>query len=82
MYAISAAGVSYSVAKACSQGQLLSCGCDAVLNGKHLSRYLKDASRTTHLAGGDARGLNRNLIVKLKGQILNDTRLANGKAIG
>lgn len=33
-YAISSAGVAYTVAKACSQGRILSCSCDPALNSK------------------------------------------------
>lgn len=81
VYAISAAGVTYSVAKACSQGRLVSCGCDSSLNSKQLARYLKESSRTGNVIEGNANsGLNRPLIVKLKGQILNETRRPNGIA--
>lgn len=35
--AITAAGIAHSIAKACSQGHLLSCGCDSQINRKTLT---------------------------------------------
>lgn len=42
-YAVSAAGVSHSVARACSQGRLLSCGCDPISNRKGLSKSIRES---------------------------------------
>ena len=42
-YAISAAGVSHSVDRACSQVRLLSCGCDPSINRKGLSKSLRES---------------------------------------
>lgn len=73
MYAISAAGVTYSIAKACSQGRLMSCGCDtSAPTGRPLARYLKDGSRASSNPN------DRKLIGQLKGQIMNETARAGG----
>lgn len=40
-YAISAAGVTYSIARACSQGRLISCGCDPHSNRKGFPKSLR-----------------------------------------
>lgn len=73
VYAISAAGVTYSIAKACSQGRLMSCGCDtSAPTGRMLSRYLKDAGRAISSPN------DRKLIGQLKGQIMNETARATG----
>ncbi|XP_055680768.1 LOW QUALITY PROTEIN: protein Wnt-10b [Lutzomyia longipalpis] len=42
-YAIAAAGVAHNVARACSQGRLLSCGCDPSINRRGLSKYLRES---------------------------------------
>ncbi|XP_049306491.1 protein Wnt-10b [Bactrocera dorsalis] len=41
VFAISAAGVAHNVARACSQGRLVSCGCDPSINRKTLNRNLR-----------------------------------------
>lgn len=40
-YAISAAGVAHSIARACSQGRLISCGCDPYVNRNGFSKSLR-----------------------------------------
>lgn len=41
VYAISAAGVTHSIARACSQGRLISCGCDPHINRKEITKSLR-----------------------------------------
>lgn len=62
----------------------MSCGCDSSLSSKQLARYLKESSRGASgssgpMAGEENPGANRNAIVKLKGQILNETRMPSGR---
>lgn len=40
-YAISAAGVTFSIARACSQGRLISCGCDPNSSRKGIPKSLR-----------------------------------------
>lgn len=42
-YAVSAAGVAHSIAKACSQGRLMSCGCDPYINRENLIKTLRSS---------------------------------------
>lgn len=48
VYAISSAGVVHNIAKACSQGRLMSCGCDPYINRRNLIKTLRNGG------GGDA----------------------------
>lgn len=42
-FAVSSAGVAYNIARSCSQGKLVSCGCDPSVNRKSLTKSLKES---------------------------------------
>ncbi|XP_058056560.1 protein Wnt-10a [Anopheles bellator] len=53
-YAIAAAGVTHSVARACAQGRLISCGCDPSVNRKGMSKSLRESLEKEKLRFLDA----------------------------
>lgn len=65
MYAISSAGVAHSIARACSQGRLISCGCDPSISRKSLSKHLKDNTGRSKVMASNGR-------YKIDGAIIGD----------
>ncbi|XP_052899228.1 protein Wnt-10a [Anopheles moucheti] len=53
-YAIAAAGVTHSIARACAQGRLISCGCDPSVNRKGMSKSLRESLEKEKLRFLDA----------------------------
>ncbi|XP_041779303.1 protein Wnt-10a [Anopheles merus] len=53
-YAIAAAGVTHSVARACAQGRLISCGCDPSVNRRGMSKSLRESLEKEKLRFLDA----------------------------
>ncbi|XP_035904469.1 protein Wnt-10a [Anopheles stephensi] len=53
-YAVAAAGVTHSVARACAQGRLISCGCDPSVNRKGMSKSLRESLEKEKLRFLDA----------------------------
>lgn len=60
-YAIAAAGVTHSVARACAQGRLISCGCDPAVNRKGMTKSLRESLEKEKLRFLDA--INENSIL-------------------
>ncbi|XP_055605070.1 protein Wnt-10b-like [Uranotaenia lowii] len=60
-YAVAAAGVTHSVARACAQGRLISCGCDPAVNRKGMSKSLRESLEKEKLRFLDA--INENSIL-------------------
>ncbi|KAL9708191.1 hypothetical protein quinque_011709 [Culex quinquefasciatus] len=60
-YAIASAGVTHSVARACAQGRLISCGCDPAVNRKGMSKSLRESLEKEKLRFLDA--INENSIL-------------------
>ncbi|XP_065080548.1 protein Wnt-10a [Ochlerotatus camptorhynchus] len=60
-YAVAAAGVTHSVARACSQGRLISCGCDPSVNRKGMTKSLRESLEKEKLRFLDA--INENSIL-------------------
>ncbi|XP_055547912.1 protein Wnt-10b [Wyeomyia smithii] len=61
-YAIAAAGVTHSVARACAQGRLISCGCDPAVNRKGMSKSLRESLAKEKLRFLDAINVNSILV--------------------
>uniref|UniRef100_A0AAG5DWM4 Protein Wnt n=1 Tax=Anopheles atroparvus TaxID=41427 RepID=A0AAG5DWM4_ANOAO len=53
-YAVASAGVTHSVARACAQGRLISCGCDPSINRKGMSKSLRESLEKEKLRFLDA----------------------------
>ncbi|XP_058452542.1 protein Wnt-10a [Malaya genurostris] len=60
-YAIAAAGVTHSVARACAQGRLISCGCDPAVNRKGMTKSLRESLEKEKLRFLDA--INENSVL-------------------
>ncbi|XP_029727210.1 protein Wnt-10a [Aedes albopictus] len=60
-YAVAAAGVTHSVARACAQGRLISCGCDPSVNRKGMTKSLRESLEKEKLRFLDA--INENSIL-------------------
>lgn len=73
VYAISAAGVTYNIARACSQGRLMSCGCDASTTAAAAAAANAAIGKPLTMRHSVKDNPNdRRLIGQLKGQIMSN----------